>query len=442
MRIVIETAINIEAEYQNMGDVAMLQVAVNRLFEMWPSASIEVITGSSEKLAYYCPGAKMLSRAGCDLWLDDKVLLGTLHRFLPEWLSAKMSRLKKAFRAHCPSFISFLLRTKLQIKGRGSECKVLMEFINSIQNADLVMLCGAGGFADSCKKFTLSRLDVLEEAIQRGRVVVIFGQGIGPLSDPELISRSKKILPAISLITLRGGRGGFDICKSLGVPESRILTTGDEAVELAYDARPENLGNALGLNFRVATSSQIEMGYIERVKPVVQQFAKHHSVPLVSVPIAFHQWANDNTMYQQLVDGFEGQSDDGLQLDTPLKVITQAGRCRVVVTGAYHAAVFALSQGIPVVCLSNSSYYDAKFLGLEDQFGQGCETVSLGDSDVSRKLTAAIEKAWQSAETVRPLLLQASLSQINSSQSSYDRVRVLIEAKCFRSSARNVAVRI
>ncbi|MFI6772593.1 polysaccharide pyruvyl transferase family protein [Nocardia sp. NPDC050412] len=43
---------------------------------------------------------------------------------------------------------------------------------------------------------------------------------------------------------------------------------------------------------------------------------------------------------------------------TPVDVFRQVGRCRVLVTNAYHLAVFALSQGIPAVGITASEYYD------------------------------------------------------------------------------------
>ena len=45
-------------------------------------------------------------------------------------------------------------------------------------------------------------------------------------------------------------------------------------------------------------------------------------------------------------------------------VIERVGECRVVVTGSYHGAVFALAQGIPVVALVKSPYYVNKMAGL------------------------------------------------------------------------------
>jgi hypothetical protein len=39
------------SEYGNMGDISMLQVAVDRLHKLFPKACIEVLTDSAENLA-------------------------------------------------------------------------------------------------------------------------------------------------------------------------------------------------------------------------------------------------------------------------------------------------------------------------------------------------------------------------------------------------------
>lgn len=104
-------------------------------------------------------------------------------------------------------------------------------------------------------------------------------------------------------------------------------------------------------------------------------------------------------------------------------MIQQIGQCRIVVTGAYHAAVFALAQGIPVVGLSASDDYSAKFLGLADQFGLGCETVDLGSPDRSERLAIALETAWLSAERVRLPLLEGARRQIALSHRAYERAK-------------------
>lgn len=434
MRIIVETALNSgTAEYQNMGDVAMLQVAVTRLRKLWPSARIEVFTESPENLAVYCPEAEPLSRAGRNHWCLDRDSLYSffftrVYEYLPKWLSSCLDALIKDIELRWPALLKAIIHLRPVFGDPGRFKSDLIAFLEAMERADLFLLCGAGGFADSTQKWDLTILATLGAAIRRNIPVALFGQGMGPLNDPEVLSKAKNIFPAANIITLRGGRGGDELLRSLGVAPSKVLTTGDEAIEPAYEARPREIGRALGVNVRVASYSGVENGFIERLRPVLQTFARHHHVPMLPVPIAFHPWASDHQAIRRLLAGLDDQSDGGLSLDTPLKIIEQAGRCRVVVTGAYHAAVFALAQGVPVVCLANSPYYAAKFLGLEDQFGPGCETIFLDDPQVFDKITVAIEKAWSSADMVRMSLQNAALRQIALSRSAYERVKDMLSA--------------
>jgi polysaccharide pyruvyl transferase WcaK-like protein len=435
MRIILETALNTGiAEYQNMGDVSMLQVATTRLMRLWPFANIEVLTESPANLAKYCPGTKPLPRAGRDCWIGDResfysFLFTRYYKYIPEWIIYWLTRLIRMIELKSPALLRLMIRLRPILGNGGNYKHDLITFLEAMENADLLVVCGAGGFADSCRKWNITILNTLEAAIRRNIPVVMLGQGMGPLNDYEVISRAKNLLPEVDLITLRGSRGGLVLLKSLGVNISQVLTTGDEAVELAYEARSEVIGHGLGINLRVASYAGVDNDFIDKLRPVLQESAKLHNAPIIPLPIAFHQWASDHQTIRRLLEGFDDKSDGGLTLDTPLKVIKQAGRCRVVVTGAYHAAVFALAQGIPVVCLANSPYYGSKFHGLEDLFGLGCETIFLNAPAVFEEIIAAIERAWQSAEIVRLPLQQAALHQINMSWSVYEQVRGLLNSQ-------------
>jgi polysaccharide pyruvyl transferase WcaK-like protein len=427
MQIIVATGLNSgTAEYKNMGDVAMLQVAVARLSEMWPAAEIRVLTESASDLARFCPEAKPLPRAGCACWTGDKVLLGRLHGFLPTWVSAQLTVLKNVARPHFSEALDLLIRLRLSVYGKKGRLRDFVAFREAFNKCDLLVISGSGGFADSCREWNLSTLGTIQAALEHGIPVAMFGQGIGPLSDPLVLSLAKRILPKVSLIALRGTTDALPLLESLGVSPAQVLTTGDEAVELAYDARMNEPGDAIGINLRVATYSDVETDVVEAIGAVLQAFARQHGAPLLPIPIAFHEWAHDHKTIQRLVAGFDDETDGGLHLDTPQKLIEQTGRCRIVVTGAYHAAVFALAQGIPVVCLSNSSYYLAKFQGLQDLFGSGCAIVALDERDLARRLASAIESTWNSVEEKRSDLLQSALSQIEQGRGAYQKLRDLL----------------
>lgn len=424
MRIVVDTALNTgPAEYSNMGDVAMLQVGVRRLQRLWPSARIEVMTDSPANLALFCPGAIALPRAGRDMWISPDALIGGFSRRVPRGVSVVVSDLGRACRLRYPAVFRWLLNSRLSIRDGRNVRPDVDAFLDAIEHANLFIVCGAGGFTDTTREWNESTLNTLEEAIQRKVSVAMFGQGLGPLSDPDIMAASRKTLPKVRLLSLRGARGGSDVAESLGLDLSQIATTGDEAVEMAYEAREQEPGHAIGINLRVASYSNVNEKALGWLRPILHEFARRHGVPLVPVPIAFHAWASDHLVIRQLLQGFDDHTDGGATLDTPLKVIQQVGRCRMVVTGAYHAAVFAMSQGIPVVGLSASDDYSAKFLGLADQFGLGCETVGLGSPDRSERLALALERVWLSAERVRLPLLEGARRQIALSQSAYERLK-------------------
>lgn len=428
MHIVMETALNTgPAEYLNMGDVAMLQVAVNRLIGQCPSASINVLTDSAENLAKYCPDAKPLHRAGRNLWVEDSFLFGRFYSYFPGWIIACLNKVTTVLERRWPALLRSIIRLRLALRDDENISTDLMAFLEAMEKADLFVVCGAGGFTDGTEAWDFTVLNSLEVAIRRGIPIAMFGQGMGPLSNPDVITRAKGIFPSVQLITLRGGRGGSVLLESLGVAHVNMLTTGDEAIELAYDdEKSKACGLGLGVNLRVASYSGVGNDFIEKLRPVFQEFAKQHNAPILPLPIAFHASASDHLTIQQLLVGYDDQSDGGLSLDTPEKIIAQAGRCRVVVTGAYHAAVFALAQGVPVVCLAASPDYLAKFLGLKDQFGLGCEMVLLDDPQVFDKIYEAIEKAWLSAETVRESLREAAFHQVELSRNAYKAVLDLV----------------
>jgi colanic acid/amylovoran biosynthesis protein len=140
-----------------------------------------------------------------------------------------------------------------------------------------------------------------------------------------------------------------------------------------------------------------------------------------------------------LLEGYPSPHFPTSPTTTPTEVIDHIGNCRVVATMSYHAGLFALAQGIPVIALAKSKYYASKFLGLSKQFGTGCELVYLDDEKLPQRLKFAIIGAWESAPRVRPNLLGAARQQIAAGASAYARAyRDITGAEPVRLSLGNV----
>lgn len=411
---------------RNYGDIAMLQVAVERLHRLWPSALIQVITDAPELLAKYCPNVYPLSSHGRDICFKNQDLFGGIRKFIPRRVYSQLLRFDETLRIRNPLLAQRWIRWRM--KNPGIDNEDINAFFKTLFEADLVITSGGGYITDAFGGHSAKVLSLLGMAIQVGKPTAMFGQGLGPMHSRKLLAWAKPVLPSVDLIALRENRVGPALLDLLGVAPTRMVTTGDDAIELVYQKRTRELGTGIGVNLRVAPYSGAGRDHINTVRAALQDAAIKYNAPLIPLPISLVDAESDTKTIRQILAGYDDTSDGGQSLDNPFKVIEQAGRCRVVVTGSYHPAVFALAQGIPVVGLAKSTYYIDKFLGLADQFGTGCEVVSLDDKQLPEKLKVGIDIAWRSAEQVRPQLLEAARQQIKLSRTAFRRIYDLVSA--------------
>ena len=416
MRILVEPS---DYLLHNLGDIAMLRAAVSRLAAYFPNAAIQVLSDDPDALRGFCPEATPLETTGRQQWLDNDFLPERLRRRAPK-LSVQ---LQPWLRNHAPQLVEIFWRRKLRVRRRLADLQALNTFTEAVSNADLVIVTGMGGVTDAFPEYAADLLETLGLAVGRRKYVAMVGQGFGPLQNPELVARARSILPRVNFIGLREERASRPLLQSLGVAPERMMTTGDDAIELAYQLRGERLGEYLGVNLRASNYAGVDQNLFEPLRQALQNAAKTVRASLLPVPISLLPGEADAETIRRLMPDGVGQSQDGLPIDRPEAVIRQIQRCRLVVTGSYHAGVFALASGIPTVGLAKSAYYVDKFLGLSSLFGEGCQTVLLDDQDFQTKLESSITDLWARAERVRPYLLAEAESQIRLGHKAYERLR-------------------
>ena len=407
----------------NVGDVAMLQAGVERLRNLWPEASIAAVTNAPETLARHCPGVRPVPLLGRVVFLSDR-FFGRADQFLPRALRDALDRVQQHIRRDWPSGLGALIAAKRALTLR-QDFVAPRAYVNAVKRADLVVATGAGIFADAFVDNAMGRLATLEFALQRNVPTAVMGHGIGPVSNVALKRQMARVLPRVDLMTLREQRESMRLVESLGVAPDRVVVTGDDAVEMANrHARPQ-LGDAIGVNVRVAGYAGVSGNAIDLLRPAVHRAAALLAAPLVPVPISHHPDCHDGVAIQKVLAGYNVAPVPVAELNTPAKAIGAVSRCRIVVTGSYHAAVFALAQGIPAVAVSATPYYRNKFAGLAELFPGGCETVALYDSDAGIVLESAIRSAWAKAPRLREPLLRAARWQIDAGRAAYRRLASL-----------------
>jgi polysaccharide pyruvyl transferase WcaK-like protein len=410
---------------RNVGDMAMMQIAIERLNALWPDAAIHVLTDDPQRLKILCPGASPLSSEGRQLWLADD--------FLPRRLQAQTSpELITFMRLRAPEMVRLFWKYKLRYS--PDRWRALDLFTNIVAKTDAVVVTGMGGIADAFPEYAHNLLMTLSLALHHRTPVVLVGQGIGPLEIPGLRELAGCVLRRVDMIALRECATGGPLLMSLKVPTEQVITTGDDAIEIAYRARSVVLGAGLGINIRASDYSEVDLELMSRLRIVFEQTLRSFDAVAVPVPISSVPGEADVETFRTLMGDYDGASVEPPELGTPSAIVEQLQQCRILVCGSYHAAVFACSCGIPAVCLAKSAYYLAKFRGLADLFGEGCEFVSLEDPHFEFRLREAIDKCWTSAEQLRPHLLERAEAQMAIGRAAYQKLHGLVSARIDRAT--------
>ena len=400
----------------NLGDVAMMQVTVRRFREFWPNAEIHVLNEDPALLELYCPSAVPLNPAGQQHYYTTAAYLTRLGQ---RFSSTALSELDVNWRHAFPDAVEKLVASR---SGAGSASAV-RSFLELVRSCDLVVASGAGQITTSFGGASTPLLNTMELAQRHGITTAILGQGIGPIDDACLRARAAKVLPKVDLICVRETVTGPPLLDALKVPREHIVVTGDDAIETVYANCQDKLGNCIGVNLRVSWYSHIPGDLTEALRRPLQEAAGSVGAPLVSIPISRHPEEDDAGICGRLFERYPMVAEPANDLRLVEGMIREIGRCRVMITTSYHGGVFALAQGIPVVAWLKSKYFAAKLYGLANQFGVGCEVITLDDGDWESRLKSAILAAWNSAEEVRPRLLDAASSQLAASKSAYERLR-------------------
>jgi colanic acid/amylovoran biosynthesis protein len=412
----------------NVGDVAMLQSCVIRLRRLWPDADIMVICHAPERLASYCPGTTAIGQTLAGL---------PLLRMLP-----RRPRLaaEQAWKMAAPYFA----------RSRAVRPTRPRTAVQAVRAADLVVASGGGYVTDTWWWHGAGVLSLLRLAQRLGKPTAMFGQGVGPISERgrggsrALCRQARAVLPRLAVLGLREDRIGKDLAISVGVPSGAVAVTGDDALELIPEGSAADgsahggsaqRGGALGVSMRVSPYAGVDRTAAETVGDLVVRAAEAFRAPIVSLPVSRYPVDGDLDALRVLLH--PERSGTGIVLHdlvTPEALITACAGCRVIVTGSYHAAVFGLARGVPAVCLTRSSYYDAKFAGLSALFPSACLVVSLDQPDLAGRLGQAIDQAWHLPAQARDDARKAAAGQRQAGRLAYARFRDVVEKNYVRSA--------
>lgn len=373
---------------RNMGDVAMLQTAIRHLREIYPAADLLVLTFNPALLRQYCPGTIPVSACSRNAAYGAE--------------GSASGRAKSLWR-------------RLIGKSRPGAADP-QAFRRVLSRADRIVVAGGGFLNDLNLEESLAVLRMLADAGAQGKPVALFSQGLGPLTDARLIKGLRDACSTGPWFGLRESRTGPGIVVRAEATPSRVAVTGDDAIEAAWRAESKPLGQALGVSMRQIAYAGTGAFQVELVSVGLRLLRSRLRAPVVALPISFNSFEDDAAVIARIT----GEAFEPGRVDDPSQLIAAASETRLVLTGTYHAAVFALAQGVPCICLAASQYYRDKFQGLATQFGAGCIIVDLSAEGAPEAIANEGERLWEEAAALRGVLRNRAATQVRAAHAFYE----------------------
>jgi colanic acid/amylovoran biosynthesis protein len=405
--------------FGNLGDLAMLQVAVMRVNQYYPNAKLSVFTSSPQNLEKYLPGTIPVLIQLRKNWIEAKII-PIPRRLLTEKWGKRLSYIETSIKSRFPRIAHFLSRLIDRLS--HSNNYATDDYYSIIRDSDMVIISGGGFITDYFKNHADGILDTLMLAQKLGKPTAIFGQGIGPLENISVVLKAKRVFPRLKVLGLREGLASKDLVGQLNVPQDRIIVTGDDSIEIAVKQanKPEAREN-IGVNIRLANYAGNFLHLLPSIGELLEDISRSSGAPIIPIPVKIGESQSDLGSIAQMCVLEETEYAQAKKINSPEDLIRQINRCRVVVTGSYHAGVFALACGIPIVALVGSDYYEAKFNGLVFQFGIASKIVMLNSKSMIIELRKAVEDSMQSQKENEFKLIEKAKLQVELSIKAWNR---------------------
>lgn len=371
---------------RNLGDLAMLQGAVKRISRL-ADVEINVIVSDPARLRRFIPEAVAIDHH-LPMSMEQTRMFPVPYRLLPSALRSRVVEGESFARVSNPR--RWIQRSTLT-RSESTE-----QWLGILKRCDAVVATGGGYLTDSFEAHAMRVLSHLSLALSLGKPVALLGQGIGPLESPRLSRAVRHVLPQATCLGLREPLGGPAWLQAAGLPPG--VVTGDDALELIdfEDPSAAAKSSCVGLNIRRSAYAGLTPEIYAVLRAALGRIIGEMGLAVCPTPIDFVKEDNDERAALECIS--EGQLDPTYERpESPRDVIRLVARCRLVVTGSYHAALFSLAQGVPVVGIQASAYYESKFAGLNAIYANG---VSVLRCDEGEDMEAALRSAMRTALTL------------------------------------------
>ena len=379
----------------NLGDASMVLSVVLNLRERFPGATLHVVHRSSFIYGSEWGDAAEFAprfRVALPFFVRDAPLPARVRRRLDEGVRRYVLRQSDA--TERTSFRNLRSGEAGDLSLIQPPGQTLREFV---ERYDALHVVGGGNLTETFPWHLLHRTSLIYAFQEQGKPIVLTGQQIGPFPTDKYWPITAEALRRATFVGLREPTDSVALVRRAGVPEERFAMMGDDAFGLdpadstEVDERLARRGLSTGqfftVNLRIGDHyAGGHADHLDTVAGMIDRLADAYGMPALVVPIALNEDDSDLAAGKRLRSRV--QTVDLHLLDdsdlTPSVVKGVMERAVGAVGVSYHFCTFALSQGVPAVCIYDGAYYGQKARGLAALWKHDGIALGLEGMDPSR----------------------------------------------------------
>jgi polysaccharide pyruvyl transferase WcaK-like protein len=282
-----------------------------------------------------------------------------------------------------------------------------------LNSFDVVLISGGGYLNYYWPDLTAWRVAIAAAASAVEVPYVLSGQGVGPVS-PQITPMISFLIGAASAVATRD-QISLQLLKQIVPNGPPIEMVGDDALGLGCDEpalarrRLAKLGVPIDrplLGFQARASSYVGFtrDELRETAQHVDNFAADNGFEVVAVPINMQSEGPEVELVTDLAKG-KGRRAAWHVVDHASDIAATAGVikvCSALITHTYHAAIFALENGIPTLLVARTKYYRQKGEALRTSFGIPVPIIArsnLSADAIAEGFASMAQAPWSKAMT-------------------------------------------
>jgi len=246
---------------------------------------------------------------------------------------------------------------------------------------DGLHIAGGGNLTDTFPRELFRKCCVIHAFAEQRKPIVLTGQQLGPFRSRLLRKALGRALRKANFVGVRDPGESLTFCSNAHLDQGSFAFMGDDSLGLppADDSSIRELleqhglraNQFLALNLRFTAYALKDPSCFQTFGSLVDKLATLFGMPILIVPIQLVGSDSDVASGQKIVDAASSASVSLMRqhdLTAPL-VKGVLGRAFGAIGVSHHFCTYALSQGVPAVCIYEGDYYRQKALALAASWG-------------------------------------------------------------------------